>query len=56
MIRTDKKLVEALLQLKRPTNKKEAQSVLRLIATFQKWMPRFSLLDAPNRQSAHFWY
>ena len=54
----DKKRIEALLNLAPPTNKKELQSVMGLLSTFQKWIPSLSMEDAPIRQlskkSTHF--
>ena len=54
----DRKRIETLLNLSPPTNRKELQSVVGLMSTFQKWIPGLSLKDKPIRQlmkkTSHF--
>ena len=47
-IKPDRKKGEALCQLKKPESKKEVQSLLGLISTFNKWVPDLSLKDKPK--------
>ena len=44
-IKPDRKRIEVLCNLQRLESKKEVQSLLGLISTFNKWVPELSLKD-----------
>ena len=45
IIKPDRKRIEALCNLQQLESKKEVQSLLQLISTFNKWVPELSVKD-----------